>query len=73
MGAQVMGKVIGSATVSLDGFIADESDRVGPLFRWYDNGDIRFFGSYDGPPALLGDPEIVQGDRVTHLRYDVRL
>ncbi|MFI7453035.1 hypothetical protein ACIBQX_36500 [Nonomuraea sp. NPDC049714] len=33
---------------------------------------VRFFGSYDGPPALLGDPEIVQGDRVTHLRFDVR-
>jgi hypothetical protein len=45
-----MGKVIGSATVSLDSFIADESDRVGPLFDWYDNGDVPFNG---------GDPERV--------------
>jgi dihydrofolate reductase len=33
---------------------------------------IRFFGGYDGPAALLGNPTIVQGDRVTHLRYEVR-
>jgi dihydrofolate reductase len=195
-----MGRVIAGATVSLDGFIADESDRVGPLFDWYTNGDvafnggdpqrvfhvspasaaylqktwsrvgaavigrrlfditngwngrpaagdavfvvthesptdwpfpdapftfvtdglasaiaqakaaagdrdvsltggdllgqalaaglvdeiqvdlvpvvfgkgIRFFGTFGGPPALLGDPEIVQGDRVVHMRFDVR-
>jgi dihydrofolate reductase len=195
-----MGKVIAGASVSLDGFIADESDRVGPLFDWYNNGDVpfnggdpkrvfhvsaasaayleetwsqigtavigrrlfditngwngrpatgdavfvvthepptdwpfpdapftfvtaglasaisqakaaagdknvsltggdllgqalaaglvddlqvdlvpvlfgkgvRFFGGYDGPPALLDNPQIVQGDRVTHLRYRVR-
>jgi hypothetical protein len=30
--SQTMGKVVAGATVSLDGFIADESDRVGPLF-----------------------------------------
>lgn len=45
-----MGKVIAGATVSLDGFIADESDRVGPLFDWYNNGDVPFNG---------GDPERV--------------
>jgi hypothetical protein len=45
-----MGKVIASATVSLDGFIADESDQVGPLFDWYGNGDVAFNG---------GDPERV--------------
>ncbi len=33
---------------------------------------VRFFGGFAGPPALLDDPEIVQGDRVTHLRYRVR-
>jgi dihydrofolate reductase len=35
-----MGKVIVAATVSLDGFIADENDGVGPLFDWYGNGDV---------------------------------
>jgi dihydrofolate reductase len=48
-----MARVIGSATVSLDGFIADERDRVGPLFDWYGNGDVPFNG---------GDP-----DRVFHV------
>lgn len=31
----------------------------------------RFFGSVDAP-HLLEDPEVVQGDRVLHLRYRVR-
>lgn len=34
-----MGKVILHAVVSVDGFIADERDDVGPLFEWYFNGD----------------------------------
>jgi dihydrofolate reductase len=48
-----MGKVIVAATVSLDGFIADENDAVGPLFDWYGNGDVA---------VTLGDP-----DRVFHV------
>ena len=28
--------------VSVDGFIADAEDQVGPLFDWYANGDIEF-------------------------------
>ena len=48
-----MSKVIAGATVSLDGFIADGHDRVGPLFDWYGNGDVPFNG---------GDP-----DRVFHV------
>jgi dihydrofolate reductase len=40
-----MGKVIASATMSLDGFIADPSDAVGPLFDWYGNGDVAFTGN----------------------------
>src|SRR3954463_10402568 len=28
------------AAVSLDGFVADDDDQVGPLFDWYDNGDV---------------------------------
>ena len=33
---------------------------------------VRYFGDYDSSPLLLDDPEIVQGDRVTHLRYRLR-
>lgn len=35
-----MGKAIMSAAVSLDGFIADDRDGVGPPFDWYGNGDV---------------------------------
>src|SRR5215212_8119112 len=43
-----MSEVIGGAmstvvmhnAVSVDGFIADEKDDVGPLFEWYFNGDM---------------------------------
>jgi dihydrofolate reductase len=35
-----MGKAVMGAVVSLDGFIADDNDGVGPLFDWYGNGDI---------------------------------
>jgi dihydrofolate reductase len=40
-----MGKVIVQASMSLDGFIADTNDQVGPLFDWFDNGDVEFSGS----------------------------
>jgi dihydrofolate reductase len=40
-----MGKVITGATMSLDGFIADPSGGVGPLFDWYGNGDVEFTGA----------------------------
>jgi dihydrofolate reductase len=48
-----MGNVFVDATVSLDGFIADEYDGVGPLFDWYNNGDRA---------VALGDP-----NRVSHV------
>ena len=41
-----MGKVCVVAAVSADGYIADDNDTVGPLFDWYDNGDV---------PKTLGD------------------
>jgi hypothetical protein len=66
------------AVVSLDGFIADDRDGVGPLFDWYGNGGVAsgrpFFamGGGLGEPLELANPSrIVQGDRVTHLVYDV--
>ena len=34
-----MATVIMHAVASVDGFIADEHDEVGPLFDWYFNGD----------------------------------
>jgi dihydrofolate reductase len=40
-----MGKVIASAAVSVDGFIADTDDAVGPLFDWYSNGDVAITGA----------------------------
>jgi dihydrofolate reductase len=40
-----MEKVITGATMSLDGFIADPSGGVGPLFDWYFNGDVEFTGA----------------------------
>lgn len=45
-----MGKVMVGATLSLDGFIADENDGVGPLFDWYGNGDVAI---------TMGDPHRV--------------
>ena len=33
-----MGNVVMHNVVSVDGFIADENDQVGPLFDWYFNG-----------------------------------
>jgi dihydrofolate reductase len=36
-----MATVVMHAVVSVDGFIADEEDDVGPLFDWYFNGDRR--------------------------------
>jgi dihydrofolate reductase len=35
-----MATVVMHAVVSVDGFIADENDDVGPLFEWYFNGDL---------------------------------
>jgi dihydrofolate reductase len=35
-----MGTVIMHNAVSVDGFIADAQDQVGPLFDWYANGDV---------------------------------
>ncbi|TDD59795.1 dihydrofolate reductase [Kribbella antibiotica] len=40
-----MGNVIASAVVSLDGFVADLEDGVGPLFDWYGNGPVEYYGT----------------------------
>lgn len=35
-----MSTVVMHNVVSVDGFIADANDDVGPLFEWYNNGDV---------------------------------
>jgi hypothetical protein len=62
-----MGTVIMQNTVSVDGFIADAKDQVGPLFDWcvmvFGSGK-RYFGSVDAQ-HLLEDPHtVIQGNRV---------
>ncbi|MFZ0217139.1 MAG: dihydrofolate reductase family protein [Candidatus Dormiibacterota bacterium] len=44
-----MGTVIMHSAVSVDGFIADENDDVGPLHDWYFNGDTPITGGSDEP------------------------
>ncbi|GGK92007.1 deaminase [Sphaerisporangium melleum] len=43
-----MGTVIMHSVMSVDGFIADENDQVGPLHDWYFNGDTPITESSDG-------------------------
>lgn len=45
-----MSTVITHAVASLDGFIANPNDEVGPLFDWYFNGDVKLVD--DGPFML---------------------
>jgi dihydrofolate reductase len=40
--------IMGCAAVSIDGFIANESDEVGPLFDWLGNGDVEW--TWSGEP-----------------------
>jgi dihydrofolate reductase len=37
-----MGTVSMYAVVSVDGYVADENDDIGPLFDWYSNGDVAY-------------------------------
>ena len=39
-----MSNVVMHNVVSVDGFIADDHDDVGPLFEWYANGDVPLMG-----------------------------
>lgn len=48
-----MGKVVVAASVSLDGFVADPNDDPGPLFDWYQAGDIEITNHGDLPPFHL--------------------
>ena len=50
-----MGKVCLTAVVSVDGYVADDHDGVGPLFDWYGNGEVA---------ATFSDP-----NRVFHVSH----
>jgi dihydrofolate reductase len=47
-----MGAVVMHAVASVDGFIADNNDDVGPLFDWYFNGQQEIVG---GGPFKVSD------------------
>jgi dihydrofolate reductase len=49
-----MGKVIASASVSLDGYIAKDDNTIGRLFDWYQNGDVEVPTATDGMTFHLG-------------------
>ena len=50
-----MGAVFMHAVVSVDGFIADAEDNVGPLFDWYFNGDAEIV---DGGPFKVSKESV---------------
>jgi len=50
-----MGTVIMHNVVSVDGFIADESDDVGPLHEWYFSGDTPLTDDGDGDYDYSGE------------------
>ena len=39
-----MARVVAFAAVSLDGFVARSDDDPGPIFDWYENGDVPYAG-----------------------------
>ena len=48
-----MGKVVSSASTSLDGFVADPDNDPGPLFDWYEAGDVEIVNAGELPPFHL--------------------
>ena len=54
-----MSTVVMHAVVSVDGFIADDNDEVGPLFDWYFNGERPLFEGGEGS----GHPSMSVSDR----------
>src|ERR671912_2700030 len=58
-----MSTVVMHNVVSVDGYIADENDEVGPLFDWYFNGDHPF------TPGEMDEPA-PGGMRVSKVSYD---
>jgi dihydrofolate reductase len=59
-----MGTVIADMSVSLDGFIADPDDGVGPLFDWYGNGSVEFSFPGNGMTARVSEPSAAHLRRI---------
>src|ERR1700743_2040725 len=55
-----MSTVMVHAGVSVDGFIADRNDEVGPLFDWYFNGEVPI-GNSPGMKVSKASGEYVNG------------
>src|SRR5690242_10522673 len=51
-----MGRVIMNAAVSLDGYIAYDDDMPGPLFDYYENGDVPFSFDDEDRPFRVTQP-----------------
>ncbi|RBY76816.1 dihydrofolate reductase [Geodermatophilus sp. TF02-6] len=51
-----MGKVIATASMSLDGYIAKHDDTIGRLFDWLQNGDVEFSTATPGMTVHLTPP-----------------
>jgi hypothetical protein len=45
----IMGKTVMGAVMSLDGYMADDNDGVGPLFDWLENGEVAW--AFEGAPG----------------------
>ena len=58
-----MSTVVMHNVVSVDGFIADDNDDVGPLFEWYFNGDTPLI------PGEMDDPS-AGGMKISKASYD---
>src|SRR5664279_3452803 len=43
-----MGKIIASASMSLDGYIAKDDNTIGRLFDWYQNGEVEIPTATEG-------------------------
>ena len=76
-----MSTVVMHNVVSVDGYIADDMDDVGPLFDWYSNGDAELTegGEAKGLAGLgrLRQTDVgqhrVNGDRAALVRHHERL
>lgn len=51
-----MGKVVASASMSLDGYIANDDNTIGRLFDWYQNGEVAYPTATDGMTFHLSPP-----------------
>jgi hypothetical protein len=50
------------ASVSVDGFVADESDQPGPLFDWLSSGDVPLDESGELKAAVAKAQELAGDD-----------